>query len=65
MMSSYMKSKIRVVQVRSSIKSKEAIQETLKCLGLGKIGRAKIIEDSPSTRGMINKVRHLIVVNEI
>ena len=42
-----------------------AIQEaTLRGLGLGKIGRHKTLEDTPSIRGMIRKVAHLVEVGE-
>jgi large subunit ribosomal protein L30 len=33
-------------------------------LGLNKIGRTKVLEDTPSVRGMINKVAHLVRVDD-
>jgi large subunit ribosomal protein L30 len=33
-------------------------------LGLNKRHRSRVLEDTPSVRGMINKVRHLVVVEE-
>jgi large subunit ribosomal protein L30 len=53
-----------VRQVRSQAR-RPAIQEaTLRGLGLGKIGREKTLEDTPSVRGMIHAVSHLVKVVE-
>ena len=38
-------------------------QATLKGLGLNKRHRSRVLEDTPSVRGMINKVRHLVRVD--
>ena len=38
--------------------------DTLKGLGLGKIGREKVLLDTPEVRGMIKKVSHLVKVIE-
>ena len=58
------KKTLTVRQVRSQAR-RPAIQEaTLKGLGLGKIGRSKVLEDTPAVRGMIRKVAHLITVSE-
>ena len=52
----------RLLTVRSR---REASQRaTLKGLGLNKIGRVKDLQDNPSTRGMIDKVAHLVRVVE-
>ena len=53
-------SKIKVVQVRSSIGRESSQRKTLIGLGLNKIGRARELEDTPAVRGMINKVKHLV-----
>jgi large subunit ribosomal protein L30 len=56
------KKTLTVRQVKSQAR-RPAIQEaTLKGLGLGKIGREKTLEDTPSVRGMIRKVAHLVAV---
>jgi large subunit ribosomal protein L30 len=55
---------IRVKQVKSAIGRKGDQRATLIGLGLNKINRTKELEDTPSVRGMINKVRHLISVEE-
>ena len=54
------KSTIKVVQIRSAIGREGSQRKTLIGLGLNKIGRVRELEDTPSVRGMINKVRHLV-----
>lgn len=53
---------VKVTQVGSSIARKNDQERTLIGLGLGKIGRSRILESTPSVYGMINKVKHLIKV---
>ena len=55
---------VRVTQVRSPIGRKQCQRATLIGLGLNKINRSKLLEDSPSVRGMINKVMHLVRIEE-
>ena len=56
--------KIKVTQIHS-VAGRYANQlATLKGLGLNKIRRSKVLEDSPAVRGMINAVKHLVVVEE-
>jgi len=57
--------KLSVKQIRSAIGRKEDQKRTIKALGLGKINRVKIHNDNPVIRGMINKVSHLLEVEEI
>ncbi|RKN79647.1 MULTISPECIES: 50S ribosomal protein L30 [Ulvibacterium] len=52
--------KIKVKQVRSSIKRPQNQKRTLKALGLRKIGQVVEHEDTPNILGMINKVKHLV-----
>ena len=54
--------KIIVKQVRSTIARPEAQVKIVKALGLGRIGKTKEIEDTPSVRGRIAKVSHLVEV---
>ncbi|MBR6685638.1 MAG: 50S ribosomal protein L30 [Alphaproteobacteria bacterium] len=54
--------KIIVKQVKSTIARPEAQVKIVKALGLGRIGKTKEIEDTPSVRGMIAKVSHLVEV---
>ncbi|MBQ6329139.1 MAG: 50S ribosomal protein L30 [Kiritimatiellae bacterium] len=57
--------KLRVTQVKSAIGRKYDQEQTLKSLGLGRIGKSHEIVDTESVRGMIFKVKHLITVEEI
>ena len=54
---------IIVTQMKSPIGRKSYQRKTLIGLGLNKIGRSSELEDTPSIRGMINKVKHLVEVN--
>ena len=56
--------KITVRQVKSQARRPYTQDATLRGLGLGKIGRSKQLEDTPSVRGLIRKVAHLIEVTE-
>lgn len=53
---------LRVQQIRSAIRRPGNQEATLIGLGLNKIGRIVEVPDTPSTRGMITKVRHLVRV---
>ena len=57
--------KVRVKQVRSPIGRRRDQRQTLIGLGLNKINRARDLEDTPSVRGMIEKVKHLVVVETV
>lgn len=54
--------KLTVRQVRSGLGRKKDQIATLQGLGLGKLNRTKTLEDTPSVRGMIDKVKHLVEV---
>ncbi len=56
--------KIVVKQVKSTIARPEAQVKIVKALGLGRIGKTKEIEDTPSVRGMVAKVSHLVEIVE-
>lgn len=56
--------KIVVKQVKSKIGYNERQRATLLGLGLRRINHTVELEDTPSVRGMIDKVRHLVVVVE-
>jgi len=56
--------KITVVQTGSPIRRKSDQRATLVGLGLNRIGRKSVLEDTPSVRGMIAKVAHLVEVSE-
>ena len=53
-----------VRQIRSANRKPEIQAATLRGLGLGKIRRTRTLEDTPSGRGMIFAVRHLVEVVE-
>jgi large subunit ribosomal protein L30 len=55
-------SKVVITQVRSLIDRPKDQKETLKSLGLGKIGKSREVTLNPQIQGMINKVAHLIKV---
>ena len=57
--------KIRVTQTGSPLGRKPGQKETLIGLGLNKMRRTRELEDTPSIRGMIRKVAHLIKVEEL
>ena len=58
-------SKVRVEQIRSTIKRPENQKRTIKALGLGKINRSVEVELTPQIVGMIKKVSHLVAVTEL
>jgi large subunit ribosomal protein L30 len=57
--------KLRVTQMRSALGRKPGQKETLTGLGLNKQRSTRELEDTPSARGMIRKVAHLIKVEEL
>ncbi len=57
-------SKIKIKQVRSIIDRPKRQKLTIEALGLGRPNWEKIHNDTPQIRGMINKVSHLVVVEE-
>ncbi len=56
------KATVVVTQIGSPIGREHDQRETLVGLGLNKIGRTRELEDTPSVRGMIAKVHHLVRV---
>ena len=54
--------KLVVKQIKSAIGRKSYQRKTLIGLGLNKMNKEKTLEDTPSIRGMIEKVKHLVVV---
>lgn len=55
---------IRVTQIKSPIRRPKDQRATLVGLGLNKINRSRELPDTPSVRGMINKVSHLVRVED-
>jgi large subunit ribosomal protein L30 len=58
-------SKLKVTQVRSVIDRPRDQKETVRRLGLHRINDSVVKDDRPEIRGMIDKVRHLVVVEEV
>lgn len=58
------KKTVRVTQIGSPIGRRHDQRATLIGLGLNKMNRTRELEDTPSVRGMINKVKHLLRVEE-
>ena len=59
-----MTNKIYVKQVRSAIRRPEIQKKILKGLGLNKMNKISELNDTPSIRGMINKIPHLVQIIE-
>ena len=59
-----MVAKLRITWVKSGIGYAEVQKRTLKALGLNRLNQTVVHNDGASVRGMINKVRHLIKVEE-
>jgi large subunit ribosomal protein L30 len=57
--------RLKVTQIRSTIERKEPQKRTIKALGLGRIRKSVVHEDTPQIRGMIRAVSHLVKVEEI
>lgn len=57
--------KLRVTQVKSQIRCPKDQGQTLRAMGLGRIGKSKELTDNESVRGMIFKVKHLVEVEEL
>jgi large subunit ribosomal protein L30 len=53
---------LKVEQTGSPMRREHTQRETLIGLGLNKIGRSRDLPDTPMTRGMIDKVKHLVCV---
>jgi large subunit ribosomal protein L30 len=57
--------RLRVKQVRSTIGRHRSQRDTLRTLGLKRIGDVTVVEDRPEVRGMLATVPHLIAVEEV
>ena len=57
--------KLRITYTKSSIGYSKDQKETVRSLGLRKLNSTVIQEDTPSIRGMIFKVKHLVRVEEL
>lgn len=57
--------KVKITQTRSKIGGKHKQRESLRTLGLGRIGKSVVREDRPEVRGQITIVAHLVNVEEV
>ena len=57
--------KIKIRQLKSPIGRNNKQRKTLISLGLNKINRERTLESNPAIQGMIDKVKHLIKVDEV
>lgn len=60
-----MMAELKVTQVKSGIGGKQYQRDTLRTLGLKRIGQSVVREDRPEVRGMIATVAHLVTVEEV
>ena len=56
--------KLEITQIKSAIGGKQNQRDTLRSLGLKRIGHTVVRDATDSTRGMINTVSHLVKVEE-
>jgi large subunit ribosomal protein L30 len=57
--------RFKVRQARSAIGRERNQRDTLRTLGLKRIGDVAVLEDRPEVRGMLQAVRHLVAVEEV
>ena len=57
--------RVKVTQTKSGIGGKQNHTETLRTLGLKRIGDVVVKEDRPEIRGMVKAVQHLVAVEEV
>jgi len=60
-----MAGKLKITQIRSTIGRNERQKRTIRALGIRRMHQTVIHNDTPQIRGMIQKVKHLIKVEEI
>jgi large subunit ribosomal protein L30 len=60
-----MMAQLKIRQIRSSVGGKQNQRDTLRTLGLKRVGDQSTREDRPEVRGMIKTVAHLVAVEEV
>jgi large subunit ribosomal protein L30 len=58
-------SQLKITQIKGRITEKQNQRDTLRTLGLRRIGQTVVREDRPEVRGMIRTVAHLVTVEEV
>ncbi|KFI44888.1 large subunit ribosomal protein L30 [Bifidobacterium bohemicum] len=56
---------LKITLVKGLVNRKPAQRDTVRTLGLRKIGQSVVRPDTPSTRGLVQAVRHLVTVEEV
>jgi large subunit ribosomal protein L30 len=56
---------LKVTQTKSTIGGTSQQRDSMRSLGLKRIGDVVVKEDRPEFRGMVNKVKHLVTVEEV
>ncbi|MBB6325942.1 50S ribosomal protein L30 [Algoriphagus aestuarii] len=56
--------KIKITQTKSTIDRPKDQKATITALGLGRISKSVVVENTPQIAGMVNKVNHLVKVEE-
>ena len=56
--------KIKITQIKSTIDRPKDQKATIVALGLGRISKSVVVENTPQIAGMVNKVNHLVKVEE-
>lgn len=57
--------RLKVTQIKSKVSEKQDQRDTLRSLGLKRIGDSVVREDTPQNRGYVRHVAHLVKVEEI
>ena len=60
-----MDKKLKITMVKSYIGRPQKQRQILRGMGLGKLNKTVLLEDTPEIRGMINKVSHLVLMEEL
>jgi len=60
-----MHKRLKVTQIKSKISEKQNMRDTLRSLGLHRIGDVTVREDNKQNRGYVRTVAHLVKVEEI
>ena len=56
---------LKITQLKSGVNGKSNQKDSLRSLGLKRVGQSVVREDRPEVRGMINVVSHLVKVDEV
>jgi large subunit ribosomal protein L30 len=56
--------KLKITQTKSTIRQPQNQKRTMEALGLRRMGQSNTVEDTPQIRGMVQRVQHLVSVEE-